>query len=97
LAKTDPVEINKEADGYFNQLTEGVDFLHYHRLVHGDLKPQNVLMHKTKSGTILKIADFGSAFFQDGQTHFESACTDEFKDPFCMDVSCGNPYIVQSF
>ena len=36
----------------------GVDFLHSRRVVHRDLKPQNLLV--TKTGRI-KIADFGLA------------------------------------
>uniref|UniRef100_A0A8C4QGQ9 Protein kinase domain-containing protein n=1 Tax=Eptatretus burgeri TaxID=7764 RepID=A0A8C4QGQ9_EPTBU len=40
------------------QLLKGLDFLHMHRVVHCDLKPQNILV--TTCGQ-LKIADFGLA------------------------------------
>ncbi|GAB1600852.1 cyclin-dependent kinase 6 [Argonauta hians] len=40
------------------QLLSGIDFLHCHRVVHRDLKPQNILV--TRNG-LLKIADFGLA------------------------------------
>ena len=40
------------------QMLRGIDFLHSMRVVHRDLKPQNILI--THSGKI-KIADFGLA------------------------------------
>ncbi|EZA54138.1 cyclin-dependent kinase 4 [Ooceraea biroi] len=40
------------------ELLTGVDFLHSHRILHRDLKPQNILV--TRDGRI-KIADFGLA------------------------------------
>uniref|UniRef100_A0A8C4QPI3 cyclin-dependent kinase n=1 Tax=Eptatretus burgeri TaxID=7764 RepID=A0A8C4QPI3_EPTBU len=40
------------------QFLNGLDFLHTHRVVHRDLKPQNILV---TSGGQLKLADFGLA------------------------------------
>merc|ERR550514_1031977 len=41
------------------QLMNGIDFMHGHRLIHRDLKPQNILVDE-RDGS-LKIADFGMA------------------------------------
>ena len=44
------------------QILCGVDFLHSHRIVHRDIKPQNILL--ANSGA-LKLADFGLARIYD--------------------------------
>ena len=41
------------------QLSKGLTFLHGLRLVHGDLKPANILMHEKR----IKICDFGLTLF----------------------------------
>lgn len=43
---------------YMQQLTKGIAFCHSHRVLHRDLKPQNLLIDR--QGT-LKLADFGLA------------------------------------
>ena len=44
------------------QLVCGVDYLHSHRVVHRDIKPQNILLANSGS---LKLADFGLARIYD--------------------------------
>lgn len=41
-----------------HQLLEGIAYCHEHRVLHRDLKPQNLLINKKME---LKLADFGLA------------------------------------
>lgn len=43
---------------YLSQLLQGVNFCHSHRVIHRDLKPQNLLINEFGA---LKLADFGLA------------------------------------
>ena len=48
---------NSKILSLFNELCEGLGYLHKHLIVHGDLKPSNILV--TNDGEHLKIIDFG--------------------------------------
>ncbi|KAI7859567.1 kinase-like domain-containing protein [Circinella umbellata] len=50
--------VPQEANCFFKQLMEGVDYLHSNHIVHRDLKPENLLL--TSEGC-LKISDFDTA------------------------------------
>ena len=43
---------------YLWQLLQGIAYCHAHRVLHRDLKPQNLLVNKNG---LLKLADFGLA------------------------------------
>lgn len=43
------------------QLVDGIQFCHGHRVLHRDLKPQNLLISSDHGELVLKIADFGLA------------------------------------
>eukprot|EP00775_Hariotina_reticulata_P006821 gene6821-7038_t len=45
------------ARSYFSQLVSGLDYLHSNLIMHGDLKPDNLLL---SADGLLKISDFGS-------------------------------------
>ncbi|UYV66115.1 CDK6 [Cordylochernes scorpioides] len=45
------------------QVLQGLDFLHTHRIVHRDIKPQNILV--SQNGSTVKLADFGLARIYD--------------------------------
>ena len=51
------VEI-KYIKSYLYQLLKGIDYIHKHKVLHRDLKPQNLLINKDN---IVKIGDFGLA------------------------------------
>ena len=48
----------KMAKSYLQQLLEGIAYCHTHRVLHRDLKPQNLLLDKFG---VIKLADFGLA------------------------------------
>ena len=54
----------EQAINIFNQILKGVDVIHKNKIVHRDLKLQNIFVKKTdKHGLICKIGDFGLARF----------------------------------
>jgi [calcium/calmodulin-dependent protein kinase] kinase len=76
------------AQYYFRQMVDGLAYLHGAAVVHGDMKPDNVLL----SGTgLVKIADFGQAhFFNEGADVFDKTLgTPAFMAP---EVRSGGAY-----
>ncbi|KAG5457617.1 MAG: kinase-like domain-containing protein [Olpidium bornovanus] len=47
-----------QVGSYLRQIVDGIYFCHSHRILHRDLKPQNLLIDRTG---IIKLADFGLA------------------------------------
>eukprot|EP00096_Caligus_rogercresseyi_P009330 TRINITY_DN314_c0_g1_i8.p1 TRINITY_DN314_c0_g1~~TRINITY_DN314_c0_g1_i8.p1 ORF type:complete len:288 (+),score=75.22 TRINITY_DN314_c0_g1_i8:142-1005(+) len=63
-----------QAQGYFNQLMAGVEYLHGRGVAHRDIKPENLLL---TDNDVLKISDFGMAtvFRHKGEErHLERRC-----------------------
>ncbi len=65
---------------YFTQFKSGLKYLLMNNILHRDIKPQNILLHKEGDTIIVKIADFGFA------KHFESLTEDSI-----METLCGTP------
>ncbi len=63
----------------FRQVVHGMKYLHQHKIIHGDIKPQNLLMGEDG---VLRIADFGiSKMLTDGQKLENVSGTPAFMSP----------------
>lgn len=72
-----------EAQCYFRQLVEGVDYCHSKGVAHRDLKPENLLLDDSMR---LKISDFGLSALYDGD---EGASRSQM-----LHTTCGTPNYV---
>jgi serine/threonine protein kinase len=46
------------------EILSGLEYIHRHQVVHGDIKPENILLVLNPNGWVAKIADFGIAKFE---------------------------------
>ena len=44
-----------------HEIVAGIAHLHANRVVHGDLKPANVMLTSVRTGCVLQLSDFGLA------------------------------------
>ena len=56
---------------FFQQIINGVDYLHKQRIVHRDLKPENLLLDKYNN---IKIVDFGLSNLYKNEEQLKTAC-----------------------
>uniref|UniRef100_A0A3Q2CYN5 BR serine/threonine kinase 2 n=1 Tax=Cyprinodon variegatus TaxID=28743 RepID=A0A3Q2CYN5_CYPVA len=61
----------KEARKFFRQIISALDFCHSHSICHRDLKPENLLLDEKNN---IRIADFGMASLQVGDSLLETSC-----------------------
>jgi serine/threonine protein kinase len=55
---------------YLKQIKNGLEYLYYQQIMHRDLKPQNILLHKG----VAKICDFGLSILADKNTMITTMC-----------------------
>lgn len=78
LPQTDPITTLPFWLSCTRQLISALSWLHTHNIVHGDLKPANILC---TSGN-LQIADFSSSFYLPPQGTYEPRPTDAITAPY---------------
>ena len=64
-AQCDPMEDHELIRKYIRDIMLGLDYLHANDIIHGDIKPENLLLTKDHH---LKIADFGVSFILNDET-----------------------------
>jgi serine/threonine protein kinase len=57
----------------FRHICSGVKYLHQNKIIHCDLKPENVLLSDEDHGIVAKITDFGLSKNRSGSTRVSSA------------------------
>jgi serine/threonine protein kinase len=68
------------------EILESVDYLHKQKVIHRDLKPNNILITNGMNGRFVKIADFGLATIHEfeGQSHTKYKGTIKYSAPEVM-------------
>ncbi|WIA30403.1 hypothetical protein OEZ86_000488 [Tetradesmus obliquus] len=78
------------AADYFRQAVAGLEYLHFHKVVHGDIKPENLLV---SSNGELKISDFGCSRMADGKSsHQRLSGTPAFTAPELVSGNAADPF-----
>lgn len=98
LSRCPDIQRNHEV---VRQLSSAMTFLHGLGIVHRDLKPANVLVCLTKTGPVIKVADFGLSKTVEGPTEgqrrrlaLSSTCGSDFY--MAPEVWAGHSYTAQA-
>lgn len=70
---------------YFNQITLGLDYLHYNNIIHRDLKPSNILITNNYN---LKVCDFNTSKILTDTNFVKSNMHTQIGTPFYMSPEC---------
>ena len=65
------------------QLLEALDFLHKNRIVHTDLKPENIMFTDNENNNEIRLVDFGGAHW-DYKKSEDHLFTEEYRAPECI-------------
>jgi serine/threonine protein kinase len=70
----------------FKEILISVDYLHKQKVIHRDLKPNNILITDGMNGRFVKVADFGLATIHEfeGQSHTKYTGTQRYVAPEVM-------------
>ena len=63
--------VEQEACIFFQQIINGVEYLHNQGIIHRDLKPENLLLDDNNH---IKISDFGLSTFYSKNNYLQTAC-----------------------
>uniref|UniRef100_A0A061QYE0 Calcium/calmodulin-dependent protein kinase kinase n=1 Tax=Tetraselmis sp. GSL018 TaxID=582737 RepID=A0A061QYE0_9CHLO len=87
LSTDEPME-EAQARKYFQDAAKGLHYLHKNSVVHGDVKPENMLVSDEEG--VIKLSDFGSSsMFERGDTMNKTNGTPAF---MCPEMCEAKPY-----
>lgn len=64
----------QDAVVFFQQIVDGLSYLHANEVTHRDLKPENLLLQSHSAGFLVKIVDFGLSNTHDNGRLLRTAC-----------------------
>jgi serine/threonine protein kinase len=67
--------------GIMKQVFTGLEFIHANKIVHGDIKPDNLLLKGDSNNPTVKIADFGGAQLLGSSTSNDPTTTPIYSSP----------------